>query len=114
MCAIHINFIDYGDNLQIIVERQIEVGDGLCLHPLCGIHNEQAPLARRNRARHLIGEVNVSRSINQIEGILHSILHIIHLNGVALDGDASLAFQIHIVEHLILHILATHRFGILQ
>ena len=42
----------------------------------------------------------MSRSINEIEHILLSVFFILHLYGVALDGDAALLLQVHIVEHL--------------
>ena len=39
---------------------------------------------------------------------------VLHLNSMALDGDAALLLQIHIVEHLILHLPNIHRIGELQ
>ena len=42
----------------------------------------------------------MSRGINQIEYIFLAFVHVFHLDGVALDGNAALALQIHIVEHL--------------
>ena len=33
---------------------------------------------------------------------------------MALDRDATLALKVHVIEHLSLHILAFHRFGIFQ
>ena len=53
----------------------------------------------------------MSRSVNQVQGIFLAVLHVVHLDGVALDGDAALALQVHVVEHLGLHVLASHRVG---
>ena len=44
----------------------------------------------------------MSRSVDEVEQILDTILLIFHLNGMALDGNAALAFQIHVVKHLVL------------
>ena len=56
----------------------------------------------------------MSRSVNQVERKAFSIFHIVHLNGMALDGDAALALQVHVVEHLGLHVLARHGIGVLE
>ena len=44
----HVDLVYDGDNLQIMVDCHVEVGDGLCLYALCGIHHEQCSLARGN------------------------------------------------------------------
>jgi hypothetical protein len=48
----------------------------------------------------------VAGCINQVEDIFLSVsrMDIPHLDSVALDGDTSLALQIHIVRGLILHL----------
>ena len=56
----------------------------------------------------------MSRSVNQVERIFRAVLHVVHLDGVALDGDAALTLQIHVVQHLGLHVLARHRVGDFQ
>ena len=45
----------------------------------------------------------MSRSVNEIQYIVLTFVVIFHLNGMALDGDASLLLKIHIVEHLSLN-----------
>ena len=76
------------------------VRDGLRLHTLCGIDHQQRALAGGNRTADLIREVNVSRSINQVQDILLPVALILHLYSVALNGNATFALQIHVVEHL--------------
>ena len=98
--ACHVAFVDNGNNLQIVLDGHVKVGDGLRLHALRSIHNEQCALAGGDGARHLVGEVHVSRSVNQVQDILLALVHILHLDGMALDGDTSLLFQIHIIQHL--------------
>ena len=96
----HIYLVDDRDNLQVMVNGHIEVGDGLRLHTLCGIHHQQCSLAGSDGTRHLIGEVDMSWGINQIENIFFALVHIPHLDGVALDGDATLTLQVHVIKHL--------------
>ena len=104
----HVDLVDDGDDLEVVVDSHIEVRDGLCLHALRGVDHQQRALAGSNRARHLVAEVYVSRRVDQIECVFLSILYIFHLYGVALDGDAALALQIHIVKHLSL----SHLYGL--
>ena len=42
----------------------------------------------------------MSRSIDEVEHIVFPIKRILHLYGMALDGDATLALKVHVVEHL--------------
>ena len=78
----------------------VEIGDGLRLYALSGVHHEEAAFTRRDGATHLVGKVHVSRGVDEVEHIIFAIELVVHLDGVALDGDAALFFQIHIVEHL--------------
>ena len=52
--------------------------------------------------------------INKIEGIFFAFVQIIHLDGVALDGNTALPFQIHVIKKLGLHLTVSNRFGKLQ
>ncbi len=47
-------------------QGQIEIRNCLCLNALCGIYNQQRPLAGSNGAGHLVGKVYVTRRIDQI------------------------------------------------
>ena len=42
----------------------------------------------------------MSRSVDEVQNIFLAVQLILHLYGVALDGDASLSLKIHVVEHL--------------
>ena len=96
----HVNLVDDGNDFQVVVDGQIEVRDGLCLYALRGVDHQQRTLAGGYRTADFIREVHVSRSVNQIEYVFLSLVHIFHLDGVALDGDAALALQVHVVQHL--------------
>ena len=111
---VEVYLVDYGNNLEVVVDSHIQVRDSLRLYALRGIHNEQSALARGYRARDLVGEVHVPRGVDKVEHITGAVELIPHLYSVALDSDAALALQIHVVEHLRLHILGSHRIGIFK
>ena len=55
------------------------------------------------------------RRINEVENIGLAIgVLVAHLNGVALDGDASFPFEVHVVQRLIFHVPFGDGFGELQ
>ena len=56
----------------------------------------------------------MSRGIDEVEGVLLAVEGMLHLYGVALDGDAALAFKIHIVEHLVFEVAVGDGLGMLQ
>ncbi len=111
-CACHVAFVDDGDNLQVVFDGHVEVGDGLCLHALRGIHYQQCSFASGDGTGNFVREVHVSRSINQIQNIFLTFVHVLHLDGMALDGNPSLFLQIHIIKHLALGYL--YRIGKLK
>ena len=112
--ARQVDFVQHRDNFQVVVDSHIEIRDGLSLNALRRIDDEQRALAGGNRARHLVREIHVPRRIDQIQRVFFPFIRILHLDSVALDGDASFAFQIHIVQHLVLHIAALDRLRVLQ
>ena len=112
--TVHVNLIDYRNDFQAIVNRHVQVGDSLGLHTLRCIHNKQCTLASGNRTRNFIREVHVSRSVDQVKRVFLTILHIVHLDGMTLDGDATLSLQVHVVEHLSLHVFTGYGIGVLE
>ena len=73
-----------------MLDRHVEVADGLRLYPLRSVHDEQCSLTCSYGARHLIAEVDVSWRVNQVERVLYVILSIGHLYGMAFDSDTTL------------------------
>lgn len=56
----------------------------------------------------------MSRSVDKIERVVFSVKKIVHLYGVALDSDATLTLEIHVVEHLCLKVFFGYGMGIFQ
>ena len=92
------------------VEREVGIRKGLGLDPLRCIDDEQRALARLQRARHLVGEVDVARSVDQVELVPAPA----DAHGLGLDRDAALALELHRVEHLLAHLPLRERTGELE
>ena len=104
LCTGKINFIDNRNDFQIIVQSQIYIGQCLCLDALSRIHDQNSSLTGRKRTGYLICKIDMSRCIYQMENIILSILRFIfQLNGIQLDCNATLPFQIHGIQQLFLH-----------
>ncbi|MPN11782.1 hypothetical protein SDC9_159090 [bioreactor metagenome] len=71
-------------------DGHVQVRNGLSLNALSSVNDQQCSFASGNRTRYFIGEIHVSRSVNQVQGVFLAIMFMFHLNGVALDGDAAL------------------------
>ena len=108
--GVHVYLVEYGDYLEIMVDRVIKIGDGLGLHALGSVHHQQGPFAGGYRAGDLITEIDMSGSVDEVEGAAL----VLHLDGMALYGDAFLALERHVVQHLIFHLAPVEGVGQLQ
>ena len=104
-----VNLVDDRDDLQPHVDRGVRVGDGLGLHALGAVDDEDRPLARLQRLLHLVVEVDVPRRVDEVQ---HELLgaavgHLVVVedgDSRRLDGDAALPLQVHVVQHLVLEL----------
>ena len=96
-----VDLVEDGDDLVIVVERLVDVGERLRLHALAGIHHQQGAFARGEAAAHLIGEVHMAGRVHQVQLIQLAVLGaIIQADGLRLDGDPALLLDLHIIENL--------------
>jgi len=103
--ARHIDLVDDGDDLQIVIHRHIEVRKRLRLDSLSGVNHEQRPLATGNGPAHFVAEVRVPRSVDQIQNVGLSVgRRVGQTNGLALDRDAAFTLDVHIVQKLVLKV----------
>jgi hypothetical protein len=56
----------------------------------------------------------VAGRVDQVQDVLLTIELVVHLDGLALDGDAALALQVHVVQVLRLHVAVGNGAGDLQ
>ena len=66
LCTGKIDLVDDGENLEILIERQIDIREGLCFDALRRVHDEHRTLTSRERSRNLVVEVHVSRCVDEI------------------------------------------------
>ncbi len=105
-----VDFVQHRPDLQIVVQGQVGVGQGLGLHPLGGVHHQHRPLAGRQGAADLVVEVHVARGVDEVEAVGLAVLGgVVHADGPGLDGDAPLPLQVHVVQQLGGHLPLLHR-----
>ena len=56
----------------------------------------------------------MARGVDQIQGVLFAFMHVMHLDGVALDRDAFFLLKCHVVQDLVLHLPLRQGSGQLQ
>ena len=66
-----------GQDLQVVLQGQVGVGQGLGLHALGGVHHQDGALAGGQGAGDLIVEVHVARGVDEVEGIGLAVLGLI-------------------------------------
>ena len=89
----------------VVLYRLVDVGQGLRLDALGGVDDEQCALAGGEAAAHFIGEVDMTRRVHQVEDIGLAIGRlVVEPDGLRLDRDPALALDVHIIEHLALHL----------
>ena len=100
-----VDLVQHHDDLVVVVDRLVDVGQRLRLDALAGVDHQQRALAGGERARHLIGEVDMAGRVDQVEDVVLAIVGlVVQPHGLRLDGDAALALDVHVVEHLLLHV----------
>ena len=97
------------------VDGLVDIGEGLGLHALGGVHDKQRAFDGFHAPRYFVGEVYMAGRVDQVEDIGLPILRLVfEAHGLRLDGYAALPFDIHAVEQLFLHIPVLHRSGLLD
>src|SRR6185437_6106044 len=109
--SVHVYLVDDRDDLQVVPDGQVQIGDGLCLNTLCRVNQKQRPLTGGQGPADLVAEVHVSRRVDQVQDIFLTPMCIIDLDCVTLDGNALLPLEVHIVQYLRLHVPCRDRVG---
>ena len=100
-----VDLVQDDDDLVVLVDRLVDVGERLRLDALRGVDDEQRALAGGERARHLVGEVDMAGRVDEVEHVVLAIVGaVVEAHRLRLDGDAALALDVHRVEHLLLHV----------
>ncbi|RPK76104.1 hypothetical protein EES45_23820 [Streptomyces sp. ADI97-07] len=104
-----VDLVEHRDDGEVVLHRQVEVGEGLRLDPLGGVDEQDRALARGERTGDLVGEVHVARGVDHVEDVGRA--RVLALGGrprqadrLGLDGDSALALDVHPVEVLSAHL----------
>ena len=99
-----VDLVEDGDDLEVVLQRQVDISERLGLDALGRVDDQQRALAGGERARHLVAKVDVARRVNQIEHVGLAVLLVGHARRVQLDRDAPFPLQVHGVQELGLHV----------
>jgi hypothetical protein len=90
--ARQIDLVDHRDDFEIVVERQVGIGEGLRFDPLRCVDDENGAIAGSQRARYLVGEIDVPWRVDQVEEVLVAVLRgKAQACCLCFDGNAALA-----------------------
>ena len=110
-----VNFVDDRDDGQVLLRRQMDVGHRLRLDALGGVNDQQRAFARAQAARNFVGKIHVAGRVDQVQLVSLAVLGLVkHRDRMGLDGDAALAFQVHGIEQLLLHVARGDGAGAMQ
>ena len=99
-----VDLVQHRDDLEVVLEGEVEVREGLRLDALRGVDEQDRALARGERAGDLVAEVDVARRVDHVQRVRRVADLPGHAHGLALDGDAALALDVHAVEVLRPHV----------
>ncbi len=103
-----VDLVQHRDDVEVGAEGEVQVCQGLRLDPLSRVDQQHGRLAGLEAAGHLVGEVHVPRCVDHVEHVRARLGALVvagrdgprHPDGLALDGDAALALDVHAVEVL--------------
>ncbi len=103
--ARQVDLVDDRNDLQVVLDGEVRVGERLRLDALRGIDQQQRPLAGCERPGHFVAEVDMPRGVDEVQDVLLTRLaRVVQADRMRLDRDAALPLEIHRVEDLRLHL----------
>src|SRR5207244_1578588 len=71
--AREVDLVQHRDDVQVGVQREVQVRQRLRLDPLRGVHQQYGALARLERPGHLVGEVHVARRVDHVQDVRRTV-----------------------------------------
>ena len=65
-----IDLVEHRHDLEVVVEREVDVGQRLRLDALRGVDDQQRALAGAERARDLVAEVDVAGRVDEVDDVV--------------------------------------------
>ena len=110
-----IDLVDDRDDFEVVLDREIRVGQRLRLDALRRVDQQQRAFARGERPGDFVTEIDVARRVDQVEHVGLAVGRgVVQPDRMGLDGDAALALQVHAVEDLGRHLAHLQRAGDLE
>ena len=110
-----VDLVDDRNDFQVVMQRQVGVGEGLRLHALGGVHHQQRAFAGLQAARNFVGKIDVAGGVDEVQLVHLAVVGaIVEAHRVGFDGDAALALQVHGIEDLLHHFALRERAGDFQ
>ena len=95
-----VDLVDDRQQFEVVLHRQVDVGDGLRLDALGSVDDQQRPVGGGEGFAHLVAEVDVAGGVDQVEDVVFAVLDVVETDALGLDGDAPLLLDVHGVHHL--------------
>lgn len=86
-----VDLVEDDDGGEVVLLDRFELFDGLGLDALHGVDDEEEAFAGGEGAGGFVGEVDVSWGVDEVEEVGSALVAVLHLDGVAFDGDAAFA-----------------------
>ena len=100
-----VDLVEHRHDFEAHLDRGVAIGDRLRFDALRRIDDQQRAFARGERAADFVAEVDVARRIDEIELVGVAVFRRVRQrNRLRLDGDAALALDRIVVEHLRFHL----------
>ena len=100
-----VDLVDDGDDLVVVLDGLVDIGQRLRFHPLRRVHHQQRALARGQAAADLIGEVDVAGRVHEVQLIGFAIARgVVEAHGLRLDRDPPLLLDVHVIKDLLGHL----------
>ena len=99
-----IDLVDHRDHGQALLDCRVAVGHALRFDALGRIDHQQGTLAGGQRARYLVGKIDVAGGVDEIELVATTVAAgVVQGHALGLDRDATFALDIHRIEYLLCH-----------
>ena len=106
----NVDLVKHRNDLEMIIDGQKIIGDGLRFDALGHVNDKQGPLAGLQGFFHFVGEINMTRRVDEVHDIVLTALGMVNdFDGGSLDRDATLLLEVHVVEKLVVKIAFINR-----
>ena len=110
-----VDLVDDGHDLVVVLDRLVDIGEGLGLDPLRGVNHQQRAFASGEGAADFVGEIDVAGGVHQVELIGQPVLGgVAEADRLGLDGDPALFLNVHVIKDLRRHLTLSQPPGVLD